>query len=143
MREHEHRRMERRVVAPPPFPVEVFPRSALGSELITPHDFGADVTGEVASAVVVKTVRSPRIGAIDPVRGGSRPGKEIGRIRVAERVLETLAHPRAVAIARHHEIVHTNRLRHEMPPPFTQQIVKSQHTLIRTAQLMGKVDGWT
>ena len=71
MREHEHRRMERRVVAPPPFPVEVFPRSALGSELITPHDFGADVTGEVASAVVVKTVRSPRIGAMDPTRGTS------------------------------------------------------------------------
>src|ERR1700692_1795498 len=100
MREYEYRCMERRVVAPPPFPVKVFPRSTLGSELITPHDFGADVPGEVTSAVVVKTVRSPRIGAIDPVRGRSRPGKEFGRIRVTEWVLEALPLAGTVAIAR-------------------------------------------
>lgn len=112
MREYEHRRMERRVIAPPPFPVKVFPRSALGAKLIAPHNFGTDVPGEVASAVVVKPVRSPRIGSIDPVRGRSGPGKEIGRIRVTEWVLETLPRTGAVAIARHHEIVYSDRLRH-------------------------------
>src|ERR1700690_311814 len=115
MREYEHRRMERCVVAPPPFPVVVFPRSALGAKLIAPHDFGTDVPGEVASAVIVKTVRPPRIGSIDPVRGRPRPGEEIGRIRVAEWVLETLPLTGAVTVARHHEIVYTNLLRHEMP----------------------------
>ena len=112
MREYKHRRMERRVVAPPPFPVIVLPRSALGAKFIAPHDFGTDVPSEVASAVVVKTVRSAGIGSVDPVCGRSRPGKEIGRICVTEWVLETLAHTGAVAIARHHEILHSDCLRH-------------------------------
>src|SRR5664280_596322 len=107
--------MERRVVAPPPFPVIVFPRSALGAKFIAPHDFGPDVPSEVAGAVVVKTVRSPRIGSVDPVRRRSGPGEEIGRIRVTERVLETLPLTGAVAIARHHEIVHADDLRHGDP----------------------------
>src|SRR5487761_2161999 len=101
MREYEHRRMERRVVAPPPFPVEVLPRSAQRAKLIAPHDFGTDVPGEVASAVVVKSVRSTRIDPIDPMRGRSRPREEISRIRVTEWMLETLPNARAVAIARH------------------------------------------
>ena len=113
--EHEHRRMERRVLAPPPFPVKVVPRSTLGPELVAAHDLGADVAGEVTGAVVVQTIRPARIGSIDPVRGRSRPGEEVGRICVTERVLETLPHTGTVAIARHHEVVDTDRLRHEMP----------------------------
>src|SRR5487761_2169400 len=104
MREYEHRRMERRVVAPPSFPVEILPRSALRAKLIAPHDFGTDVPGEVTSAVVVKAVRSTRIDTIDPVRGRSSPSKEIRRIRVTKWMLETLPDTGAVAIARHHEI---------------------------------------
>src|SRR5487761_1979153 len=115
MREYEHRRVERCVVAPPSLPVEVLPRSALRTKLIAPHDLGTDVPGEVASAEVVKSVRSTRIDTIDPMRGRSRPREEISRIRPTEWMLETLPTARAVAIARHREVVDTDNLGHWVP----------------------------
>src|ERR1700722_3955783 len=105
MREYEHRRVERCVIAPPPFPLKVLPRSALRSKLVASHDFGADVAREVARAVVVEAVGPSRIGPIDPMRRRSRPREEIGRIRVTEGVLKILPLTGTVPIARHHEIV--------------------------------------
>ena len=56
--QHEHRRVEDGVVAPPALPVEVLPRPALRPELVAAHDLGAepkvDAFGEQSNATAVR-----------------------------------------------------------------------------------------
>jgi hypothetical protein len=61
VRENEHWRMKRRIVSPPSLPLFVFPRSPLRPELVSAHDFGADVVIEIADEVIVETSASGRI----------------------------------------------------------------------------------
>ena len=72
--EHEHRRAEGRIVAPPALPVEVLPRPLLRAELAAAHDLGADVVGEVAGEVVVE----PRVppGSVRPASWAVAPAHD-------------------------------------------------------------------
>src|SRR5262245_11303816 len=110
MREHEHRRVERRLVTPPPFPVLVLPRTTLGTELVAAHDLGADVVLEVSGEVVVEPACTAGVSAIRPARGAARPRAQDRRVGVTERSLEALSLARAVAVARQHEVLDAHEL---------------------------------
>ncbi len=98
----EHRRVERRLVAPPALPFVVAPRPALRAELVAAHDLGADVVGEVAGEVVVEAAAPAGVGAVGPARRGAGPREHVAGVGVAERALEALALTRAEAVAARH-----------------------------------------
>ena len=100
MGEHEHRSVERRIVAPPALPIEVLPRAALWTELVATHDLGTDVARIVASEVVVEAAASAPVCAVRPIRGGEGPRTQLGRVRMSERLLQTLTFARAEPIGR-------------------------------------------
>ena len=110
MREDEYRGMERRFIPPPSLPVVVLPWAALRTEFIAPHDFCADIVGEIASAVVVEPLRSPGHGPVGPVSGGARPEEKRTRIGMTEWAIEALTFPRAVSIAGHREVLDADQL---------------------------------
>src|SRR6478672_11490261 len=59
MSQDEDRSMKDGVVAPPSFPLVVLPRAALWSELVAPHDLGADARPPVTCEGLV----DPRVSA--------------------------------------------------------------------------------
>ena len=110
--EDEHGRVERRDVAPPPLPLVVLPRAAVGAELVGAHDLGADVPVELADHVVVEALGAAGLRAVGPAVGGEGPRAEDGRIGVAEGTLEALALAGAKAGLGEHEVVDAQELGH-------------------------------
>src|SRR5690348_16797432 len=110
MGEDEHRRVERRVVPPPPFPVLVSPGATLGAELVPSHDLGADAGAPVAGERIVDAGAPCRAWlALHPLEGagGEEPlvepvaGMPKGRFEAL-----TLARPESVE--RNGEVVDPN-----------------------------------
>src|SRR5262249_44709864 len=116
MGEHEDRSMKDGVVAPPPFPPIVLPRAALWSELVAPHDLGADARRPVACEGLV----DPRVSARLVVhRVESSCGEEPlhqSAGGVSEGGIETLSLPRAKPVEGNREVVHAH-LRHREASP--------------------------
>ena len=122
--EDEHWGMEGRCASPPARPVEVLPRAALGTELVTAHDLGTDVAREVASEVVVQSSGSAGLGSVRPARGGKRPRGQVRReagdattstLGMPEGRIEALAFAGAEPVHRHAEVLHSHQLRHPRP----------------------------
>src|SRR5215831_16844381 len=116
MGEHEDRSMKDRVVAPPPFPLVVLPRAALRSELVAPHDLGADARPPVTCEGLI----DPRISARFVVhRVESSCGEEPlhqSAGGVSEGSMETLSLPRAKPVEGNREVVYAH-LRHREASP--------------------------
>ena len=113
MGQHEHRRVERRRLAPPALPVLVGPRPALGAELVATHDLGADVVGVVAGEVVVESSTAAGLGAVRPACGGSGPLEQVPRVgAVPEGALETLIDAGAIPVAGNAEALNSQQLCH-------------------------------
>src|SRR5437763_7149838 len=116
MGEYEHRGVEGRVVSPPSLPVEVLPRTPLGSELVAAHDLGTDVPAEVANEVVVQPSGSAGLAAVRPAGGGERPGAQVDReaddaatsvLGLSEGRLEALTLAGTEPVRRQEEVLHS------------------------------------
>ena len=90
--EHEHRDMERRLVAPPAAPVRIV-RGGVEPEHAGPHDLRPDL-GEVRLRVLVVDAGRPLAGRLVQHSGPERAGRDVGldqaRPVVPERVLACL-----------------------------------------------------
>src|SRR5262249_7940950 len=116
MGEYEDRSMKDGIVAPPPFPPIVLPRAALWSELVAPHDLGADARRPVTCEGLV----DPRVSARLVVhRVESSCGEEPlhqSAGGVSEGGIETLSLPRAKPVEGNREVVYAH-LRHREATP--------------------------
>src|SRR5262249_18524801 len=90
VREHEHRRVIRRLVAPPAFPAVVGPRTSDGAEHIAPENPGADVLESLGRPVFIPATLSvpPAVHATERACM-KKPIKEF-RAADTERVLYVL-----------------------------------------------------
>src|SRR6476619_2025308 len=116
MSQDEDRSMKDGVVAPPSFPLVVLPRAALWSELVAPHDLGADARPPVTCEGLV----DPRVSArlvLHRVEGsrGEEPLRQSAS-RVSEGRIETLSLPRAKPVEGNREVVYAH-LRHRETSP--------------------------
>jgi hypothetical protein len=93
MREHKHGRMVRRIVAPPPFPGIVFPRTPNRPEHIPAQDPGADIL-ERQSGKIVVDARSPAALTVHLLKylGVKKPVVELSPAD-SERILQVLPGP--------------------------------------------------
>src|SRR6516162_5533256 len=116
MGEHEDWSMKDGTVAPPSFPLVVLPRAALWSELVAPHDLGADARPPVACEGLVDPYVSAR-RVVHRVEGscGEEPLHQ-SAAGVSEGRLETLSFPRAEPVEGNREVVDAH-LRHRETSP--------------------------
>ena len=115
VRHDEHGSVERRLVAPPPLPFVVPPRTAMWAELVAPHDLCADVVAEIPREVVVEAASAARLGAVGPACCRAAPREHRAGVDVPERALEALVHPRTEPVTRHIEILDFEQLDHVFP----------------------------
>src|SRR5204863_2388338 len=97
-RQHEDRRVVRRLVAPPSLPAFVGPRSADGAEHVAAEDPGADPFECLRREIVVDAGLAVRI-AVHAVPG-ARAEEPVEQLRAAdaERMLEILSGSGAVSV---------------------------------------------
>src|SRR2546421_10007981 len=114
-RQHEHRVVVRRVVAPPTLPFLVRPRSADRAEHVAPHDGGADAgvardqepLVDALLAALLADHETAVMGREDPLVQPLPAG--------AERVVKALRRPRAVPVDRDREVMDA-QFRHRNSP---------------------------
>ena len=106
MREDEHRRVIRRLLAPPAAPAIVGPRPAHRPEHVAPEDPRADV-GEalLRHGVVGPRLAFAQVLHLAPEARGEEPLHQLGTAH-AERVLQVLVRPGAVAVDGDGEALH-------------------------------------
>src|SRR5258706_7631037 len=98
MREHEHRRVIRRLISPPAFPTLVRPWSAHRTKHIPSENIGADILETARGDIVVDAILAV-FATVHTLPGASReePVKHLKPAN-AERILEILIRPGAVPI---------------------------------------------
>src|SRR5213593_2238561 len=105
VREHEHRHVIRRVLAPPAAPPVVGPRPAHGAEHVSAHDIRTDAFPEALRKNVVGARRPARL----PVHLAKRARADVPAVQLltthAEWVLQSLAGAGAVPFERDREVV--------------------------------------
>src|SRR5256712_4097401 len=105
VRQHEHRHVIRRVLAPPAAPLVVGPRPAHGAEHVSAHDIRTDAFPEALGKIVVGTRRPARL----PVHLAKPARAEVPAVQVltsdAEWVLAILPRTGAVPVERDREVV--------------------------------------
>src|SRR5881628_1779517 len=105
VRQHEHRHVIRRVLAPPAAPLVVGPRPAHGAEHVSAHDIRTDAFPEALGKIVVGTRRPARL----PVHLAKRARADVPAVQLltthAEWVLPSLAGAGAVPVERDREVV--------------------------------------
>src|SRR5213082_431985 len=105
VRQHEHRYVIRRVLAPPVVPLVVGPRPAHGAEHVSAHDIRTDAFPEALGKIVVGTRRPARL----PVHLAKRARADVPAVQLltthAEWVLQSLAGAGAVPVERDREVV--------------------------------------
>src|SRR5204862_4998402 len=105
VRQHEHRHVIRRVLAPPAAPLVVGPRPAYGAEHVSPHDIRTDAFPEALGKIVVGTRRPARFSVYLVKRARADvPGVQLLTTH-AEWVLQSLAGAGAVPVERDREVV--------------------------------------
>src|SRR5207247_1734845 len=105
VRQHEHRHVIRRVLAPPAAPPVVGPRPAHGAEHVSAHDIRTDAFPEALGKIVVGTRRPARFAVYLAKR--ARPDVPAVQLLTthAEWVLQSLAGAGAVPVERDREVV--------------------------------------
>src|SRR5947207_1335983 len=105
VRQHEHRHVIRRVLAPPAAPLVVGPRPAYGAEHVSAHDIRTDAFPEALGKIVVGTRRPTRFA----VYLAKRARADVPAVQLltthAEWVLQPLAGAGAVPVERDREVV--------------------------------------
>src|SRR5213592_95818 len=105
VRQHEHRYVIRRVLAPPAAPLVVGPRPAYGAEHVSAHDIRTDAFPEALGKIVVGTRRPARFA----VYLAKRARADVPAVQLltthAEWVLQSLAGAGAVPVERDREVV--------------------------------------
>src|SRR3989441_10737091 len=105
VRQHEHRHVIRRVLAPPAAPPVVGPRPAHGAEHVSAHDIRTDAFPEALGKIVVGTRRPARL----PVYLAKRARADVPAVQLltthAEWMLQSLAGAGAVPVERDREVV--------------------------------------
>src|SRR5881398_3188287 len=105
VRQHDHRHVIRRVLAPPAAPPVVGPRPAHGAEHVSAHDIRTDAFPEALGKIVVGPRRPARL----PVHLAKRARADVPAVQLltthAEWVLPSLAGARAVPVERDREVV--------------------------------------
>src|SRR3989442_976937 len=105
VRQHEHRHVIRRVLAPPAAPPVVGPRPAHGAEHVSAHDIRTDAFPEALGKIVVGTRRPARFS----VYLAKRARADVPAVQLlathAEWVLQSLAGAGAVPVERDREVV--------------------------------------
>src|SRR2546421_509990 len=105
VRQHEHRHVIRRVLAPPAAPLVVGPRPAYGAEHVSAHDIRTDAFPEALGKIVVGTRRPARFA----VYLAKRARADVPAVQLltthAEWVLQSLAGAGAVPVERDREVV--------------------------------------
>src|SRR5882762_4000763 len=105
VRQHEHRHVIRRVLAPPATPPVVRPRPAHGAEHVAAHDIRTDAFPEALSKIVVGARRPARL----PVDLAKPARADVPAVQVltsdAEWVLAILPRTGAVPVERDREVV--------------------------------------
>jgi len=100
MRQHVDVGVIGRIIAPPAFPCVVRPLAADRAEHVAPHDPGADVLEPAHGEVVVRPFTAALL-AEPLLEGLGRKHPFVQRLATfAERTIEALARPRAVAVER-------------------------------------------
>ncbi len=104
VRQDEHRRVVRRILAPPSPPRIVAPRTANGSEHVAPHDRCADVDVPPGGDVIVDA----GLAALHPVHLAEATRRERPAVQahaaLAERVLNALPGSCHIAVERHRHV---------------------------------------
>src|SRR5437588_3610957 len=103
MREHENRRVVRRLVAPPPFPAFVRPRAADGAEHVAAEDPGADSFQTLRREIVVHPGFAVRLTVHAPPGARAEEAVEPLGTSDAEAVFEILSGSGAVSVDREGE----------------------------------------
>src|SRR5256714_1212209 len=105
VRQHEHRHVIRRVLAPPAAPPVVGPRPAHGAEHVSAHDIRTDAFPEALGKIVVGTRRPARFS----VYLTKRARADVPAVQLltthAEWVLQSLVGAGAVPVERDREVV--------------------------------------
>jgi len=105
VREHEDRHVVRRLLAPPALPLLVGPGTAHRAEHVAPEDPRADV-GHAARGELVVDAGRAAVLAQHLLEGARRHEPLVQRLPAdAERVVEALIRPGAVAVERDGEAV--------------------------------------
>src|SRR6266516_3743950 len=105
VRQHEHRHVIRRVLAPPAAPPVVGPRPAHGAEHVSAHDIRTDAFPEALGKIVVGTRRPARFSvSLTKQARADVPAVQLLTTH-AEWVLPSLAGAGAVPVERDREVV--------------------------------------
>src|SRR3954471_7353656 len=115
--ENEDRAVVRRLVAPPAFPAFVGPRAAHGTEHVAAEDPGAEVDETLLGHLVVDAGLAAALVAVHGLEEARReePFHDF-RPAHAERVLQVLLRPGAIAVQRYAEALHAD-FRHQRSSP--------------------------
>src|SRR6185437_1339535 len=106
MREHEHGRVIRRLIAPPAPPAVVRPRASDRTEHVAPNNPGADSDeAKLRHAVIDPRLTTLKTLHLVPQAGVEQPLHQL-RTPDTQRVLKILAQPRAVAVDGCREALH-------------------------------------
>src|SRR5258706_457833 len=112
MRQHEDRRVIRRLVAPPALPALIGPRPADGTEHVAPKDPGADSGKALLRDAVVDSRLALALAVhVAPQARMEKPFHQL-RAPDAERILQILIRPGAVAVDGKPEALHA-QFRHQ------------------------------
>src|ERR1700754_1287877 len=93
----------------------VRPGPALRPELVTAHDLGTDVAGEISREVVVQAPASSGIRTIRPARRRARPAEQPLGMVTTERSLQTLVLTGTDSVTRDIEVHDSQQLIHVFP----------------------------
>src|SRR5436190_16992913 len=105
VRQHEHRHVIRRVLAPPAPPPVVGPRPAHGAEHVSAHDIRTDAFPQAFGKLVVGTRRPARFSVYLVKRAGAHVPAVPPLSTHTEWVLQSLAGAGAVPVERDREVV--------------------------------------
>src|SRR5207237_6195226 len=105
VREHHDRRMERRVVAPPPLPLIVLPGATLVAELVASHDLDANPRSPLTGEGVVDATTAVWLALHLTEGPGSEEPLVQSVIRVPERCFEALPFPSTESVKAYGEVV--------------------------------------
>ena len=109
VRQHEYRSVEHGIIAPPPFPLLVDPRTSLGPELVAAHDLGTDACRPVAGECLIDAGASARSAVHLLERASPHEPLDEASSGVPERLFEGLSLTGAEAVQGDGEVVDSNQ----------------------------------